>query len=206
MSLFRRGRAASQGDSERWVVVGLGNPGPRYEDTRHNVGVRVLEELLRRTRTSLGRHKSGCLTAETNHLGSRLVLARATSYMNESGGPVGRLLRWYKASTERLIVAHDELDIPFPEVRIKAGGGTAGHNGLNSIATHLGTKDFLRVRVGVSRPRGREDPADYVLTGFSAAERRELDSVLATAADAVERIVEAGAERAMNEFNTRSPS
>jgi peptidyl-tRNA hydrolase, PTH1 family len=201
MSLFRRAR--DNDESDRWVVVGLGNPGPRYEDTRHNVGVQVVEELLDRNRVSLKRHKSGCLTAETNVSGTSFVLARSTSFMNESGRPVGQLLRWYKVAPARLIVVHDELDIPFPQVRIKDGGGTAGHNGVSSIATHLGTKDFLRVRVGVSRPRGRQDPADYVLSSFSASERKELDGVVGNAADAVERILEAGSERAMNEFNTR---
>lgn len=204
MPLFRRAPDNSNGDSERWVVVGLGNPGSRYEDTRHNVGVRVVEELLDRNRASFKRHKSGCLTAEANASGTSLVLARSTSFMNESGRPVGQLLRWYKVAPGRLIVVHDELDIPFPQVRIKDGGGTAGHNGVNSIATHLGTKDFLRVRVGVSRPRGRQDPADYVLSSFSASEKKELSEVVSNAADAVERILEAGPDRAMNEFNTRT--
>lgn len=195
------GRSRSHDDSERWIVVGLGNPGPRYERTRHNVGVLVIDELLERTGASLKSHKSGCLTAEVRIGGTPVVLARSTSYMNESGGPVGRLMRWYKAPPERLIVVQDEIDIPFAEVRVKLGGGTAGHNGLGSIVAHLGSKDFVRVRVGVGRPRGRADAADHVLDEFSSSERKELPFAIGAAADAVERIVEDGPQQAMNQIN-----
>jgi PTH1 family peptidyl-tRNA hydrolase len=184
--------------------VGLGNPGDRYARSRHNAGAMALEELLRRAGASLRRHKSGCLLADATLAGTRLVLARPTSYMNDSGRQVGELVRWYKASPDDLIVVHDELDIRFGDVRIKRGGGTAGHNGLESLVSHLGTKEFLRVRIGISRPPGRQDPADYVLADFSSTERRELPFVLDAAADAVERILELGAERAMNEVNTRT--
>jgi PTH1 family peptidyl-tRNA hydrolase len=143
------------------------------------------------------------LTDETKLAGERVVLARPTSYMNESGRPVGALMRWYKAEPERLIVVHDELDIPFDEVRVKLGGGVAGHNGLRSVASHLGTKDFIRVRVGVSRPPGRQDAADYVLSEFSSNERKVLPEVVERAADAVELILERGVERAMNDINTK---
>ena len=200
MGLF--GRSRSDG-ATRWIVVGLGNPGARYERTRHNAGVFVIEELLRRTGVSFKRHKSGCVVAEAGLGDERVVFARPMSYMNESGRPVRELVRWYKQQPERLVVVHDEIDIPFGEIRIKLGGGTAGHNGLNSVASHMGTKDFTRVRIGVSRPRGDRDPADYVLSEFSAAERKQLDDVIGRAADAVERIVEVGIERAMNEINTR---
>ena len=201
MGLFGRGRPNS--DDSRWIVAGLGNPGSRYERTRHNAGVVVIEELLRRNQATFKRHKSGCLVAEAGFGDNRLVLARPTSYMNESGRPLRELVRWYKSSADHLVVVHDELDIPFGEVRIKVGGGTAGHNGLNSLASHLGTKDFPRVRVGVSRPRGRQDAADYVLSEFSSAERKELPDIVSVAADAAERICEVGIERAMNEVNTR---
>ena len=200
MGLF--GRSRSDSDS-RWIVVGLGNPGPRYEKTRHNAGVFVIEELLQRNSASFKRHKSGCVVAETRRDDQSIVLARPMSYMNESGRPVRELVRWYKASTERLVVVHDEIDIPFGQVRVKFGGGTAGHNGLNSLASHLGTKEFTRVRVGVSRPRGTKEAADYVLGEFSSAERRDLEDIVVRAADAVERITEVGLERAMNEVNTR---
>jgi peptidyl-tRNA hydrolase, PTH1 family len=205
MSLFRRSKeSGGNSRSDRRAVVGLGNPGPRYEGTRHNVGVVVLEELLGRTGSRLKNHKSGCLVAEARLASTSTILARPTSYMNESGRPVASLVRYYKVATENLIVVHDEIDIPFGEVRVKLGGGTAGHNGLNSIVPHLG-KEFVRIRVGVSRPRGRQDPADYVLSDFSSAERKELPFIVDKAADAVESVIEHGVERAMNEVNTRTP-
>ena len=184
-----------------WIVVGLANPGKRYERTRHNAGGMVLEILLERAGGRLKRHKSGCLVSEIALSGERAVLARPTSFMNESGLPVRDLLRWYKAVPEKLIAIHDDLDIPFGQVRVKLGGGTAGHHGLDSLVAHLGTKEFVRVRVGVSRPRG--EAVDYVLGEFSGAERKELPFVLERAADAVERVVASGTERAMNEYNTR---
>lgn len=199
MRLFRR----SPGENGHWIVVGLGNPGPDYVGTRHNVGAMVVEELLARTSASLKRHKSGCLIAEVRLAGQKVVLVRSTSYMNESGRPVGSLVRFYKAPIERVIVVHDELDLSLGDVRLKSGGGTAGHNGLKSLVAHLG-KDFVRVRVGISRPRGRQDPVDYVLDDFGKAEQEELPFVLGRAADAVERVMEIGVERAMNEFNTRA--
>lgn len=202
MGLFRRSREP-EGDPDRWAVVGLGNPGPRYERTRHNVGVQVLEELVQRTGSRLKSHKSGCLVAEARLGGHSVLLARPTSFMNESGRPVGALLRYYKLGSSRLVVVHDELDVHFGEVRVKLGGGTAGHNGINSLVSHLGTKDFVRVRVGVSRPPHRADPADYVLSDFSSAERKELPFVVGRAADAVESVVADGVERAMNLTNTR---
>jgi PTH1 family peptidyl-tRNA hydrolase len=204
MSFFRRARRrGGDSDSERWAVVGLGNPGPRYEGTRHNVGVIALKELLDRTGARLKSHKSGCVVAETRLAGESAVLARPTSFMNESGRPVASLVRYYKVSIERLIVIHDEIDIPFGEVRVKLGGGTAGHNGLNSIVRHLG-KEFVRIRVGVGRPRGRREAADHVLAEFSSAERKELPYVVDRAADAAEAVITRGVERAMNEVNTRS--
>lgn len=200
MSLFRRSTRPSE---DRWLVVGLGNPGEKYAQTRHNLGAMVLSRLAERSSASLRSHKSGCLIAETDIGGERAVLARPTSYMNESGRPVGELARWYKVDPQQVIVVHDELDIPFEDVRVKAGGGTAGHNGLKSLASHLGTKDFLRVRVGIGRPRTREGAADHVLDGFSAAERKSLPQVIDDAADAVETVIEHGIERAMNLVNTR---
>ncbi|MEA2477347.1 MAG: peptidyl-tRNA hydrolase, family [Actinomycetota bacterium] len=162
----------------------------------------ALDELVSRAGATLKRHKSGCLVADSMMGTSRVVLARPTSYMNESGRPVRALMSWYKAEPGNLIVLHDEMDVPFGEIRIKQGGGTAGHNGLNSIVDHLGTKDFDRVRIGVGRPRGR-DAVDHVLAGFSSGQRKELPLLIASAADAAERIVEVGIERAMNEVNKR---
>ena len=196
MSFFRRT------DGGRWLVGGLGNPGERYADTRHNLGVLALEELLRRTGTKLGSHKSGCLIAETDLEGSRVVLARSTTYMNESGRPIGALRRWYKVPVDRLVVVYDEIDLPFGEVRIKVGGGAAGHNGVRSVIDHLGP-DFVRIRGGVGRPRGRKEAADHVLATFSSGERKELPFLVSDLADAVEEVVTKGVERAMNEVNTR---
>lgn len=200
MSLFRR---SSSEDEGRWIVFGLGNPGDRYAKTRHNAGVGVVEQLLARTSSSFKRHKSGALTAETMLGGEKVVLARSTGYMNDSGRPLGQLVRFYKTPLDKVIVVHDELDIPFGEVRVKLGGGTAGHNGLKSVGNHLG-KDFPRVRIGVSRPHGALDAADYVLQVFSGSERKELPEIIDRGADAVERIIEAGPESAMNEFNARA--
>lgn len=200
MSLFRR---SARDADDRWVIVGLGNPGEKYAKTRHNMGVMVIDVLLERVRGSLKSHKSGCLIAESDLSGERVVLARSTSYMNDSGRPIRELARWYKVPPERLIVVHDELDIEFEEIRVKQGGGTAGHNGLGSIASHLGTRDFLRVRVGIGRPRGRSGAVGHVLDGFSSAEKKELPFILERAADAVEAIVSDGVEQAMNRFNAK---
>lgn len=202
MRLLRRRSSEVSDVEERLVVVGLGNPGERYAQTRHNAGALTIDVLLDRSGARLKSHKSGCLVAEAS-LGNRVVLARPTTYMNESGRPVRQLLSWYKQPPENLVVVHDEIDIPFGEVRVKSGGGTAGHNGLGSIVNHLGTKDFQRVRVGVGRPPGARGAAGHVLAGFSSTERKELPFLLVVAADAVESIAADGVERAMNEFNTR---
>jgi PTH1 family peptidyl-tRNA hydrolase len=163
----------------------------------------VIAVLLDRVGASLRRHKTGSLVAETTIEGRRVVLARVMTYMNDSGRPLAQLVRWYKTPVDRFVAVHDEIDIPFGTVRVKFGGGTAGHNGLRSIESHLGTKDFLRVRVGVGRPRGQGDAVDHVLSEFRASERKELPDVLSKAADAVELIIANGSERAMNEVNTR---
>lgn len=167
------------------------------------MGAMVVETLLKRTGGRLKSHKSGCLVADVNIGGQATVLARPTTYMNDSGRPVRQLASWYKVEPSNVIVVHDELDIPFGEVRVKEGGGTAGHNGLGSIASHLGSRDFLRVRVGIGRPRSRSGATGHVLDTFSSAERKELPFVIERAADAVDTIVQHGSERAMNEFNTK---
>lgn len=197
MSIFKKRPSA---DGDRWVVVGLGNPGARYAGNRHNIGAVVIEELAGDRSINLKSHKSGCLVAEAG----AMVLARPTSYMNESGRSTAALLRFYKASPEKLLVVHDELDIPYGDIRIKFGGGVAGHNGLKSIAQHLGTKGFARVRFGISRPPGRRDPADHVLGDFTKTEKQDLDGLVGEAKTAVETIVEHGLERAMNEVNKRA--
>lgn len=196
MSFFRRRPDAS---TDRWVVVGLGNPGSKYAGNRHNIGAVVIEEIASERGANLKSHKSGCLAGEV----AGVVLARPTSYMNESGRPVAALLRFYKTPPSHLVVVHDELDIPFGDIRVKVGGGVAGHNGLKSVAQHLGTKEFVRIRFGISRPPGQRDAADHVLSDFAKRERDDLPALIDEAKAAVETIVEHGVERAMNETNTR---
>ena len=197
MSFFRR----DHHDGGRWIIAGLGNPGPKYADTRHNVGAMVLDDLVQRTGASMKRHKAGAFVGETNLAGERVVLARSVGYMNESGRPVGALARFYKTPPEQVIVIYDEMDIPFGEVRLKFGGGVAGHNGARSVRDHLGTPDFVRVRTGIGRPR--DEAIDHVLDRFTGSQRKELPDLIQRAADAVERVLEVGVERAMNEINTR---
>jgi PTH1 family peptidyl-tRNA hydrolase len=187
--------------------VGLGNPGPGYAGNRHNVGAMVLDELAARAGIKLSAGKgprARALSGEGRLAGRRVVLARPTAYMNESGGPVRGLLDYHSIPLTDLVVLHDELDIPFASVRLKRGGGEGGHNGLRSITRSTGGKDYLRVRIGIGRPPGRQDPADFVLRDFSATERKELDLVLAEAADATELLLERGLETAQNEVHPRS--
>jgi PTH1 family peptidyl-tRNA hydrolase len=186
-----------------WLVVGLGNPGPDYAGNRHNVGAMVLDVLAQRLGGTFKRHKAraGVLEGRLGVLpggapGPRVVLAKPASYMNESGGPVAGLAQFFSAEPTRVIVVHDELDIPFGDIRLKLGGGEGGHNGLRSVTRSLGTKDYLRVRVGIGRPPGRMDAADYVLRDFSGTERKALDVLLTEAADAVELLVLQGLQAA----------
>jgi PTH1 family peptidyl-tRNA hydrolase len=188
-------------DPDRWVIAGLGNPGSEYAETRHNAGAMVVHLLADRMGERFRSHKSGCMVAEGRLAGTKVALARPMSYMNLSGRPIRLLMDFYKVPVERLLVVHDEMDIEFGEVRIKNGGGTAGHNGLKSVSSHLATKDFTRVRVGVGRPRN--DAVDHVLDRFSGSERKQLEDLLADAADAVEAVIGDGLERAMTEVNDR---
>ncbi|HEV7211882.1 MAG TPA: aminoacyl-tRNA hydrolase [Blastococcus sp.] len=190
-----------------FLVVGLGNPGPGYAGNRHNVGAMVLDELAARAGVKLSPGKgsrSRALSGEGRLAGRRVVLARPLTYMNESGGPVRGLLDYHHLPATDLVVIHDELDIPFASVRLKRGGGEGGHNGLRSITRSTGTKDYLRVRVGIGRPPGRQDPADFVLKDFSSTERKELDLLLVEAADATELLVAKGLDAAQNDVHPRS--
>jgi peptidyl-tRNA hydrolase, PTH1 family len=192
-----------------WLIVGLGNPGPSYAGHRHNVGAMVVVELAARAGASLRSHKARAVASEVRigvapggAPGPSAVIATPLSYMNESGGPVAGLMSFYKIPVENLIVIHDELDIPFADVRLKLGGGEGGHNGLRSITKSLGTRDFLRVRVGIGRPPGRMDPADYVLHDFSSTERSEVPLLISDAADAVERLVTEGLAAAQQQWHS----
>jgi PTH1 family peptidyl-tRNA hydrolase len=185
-----------------WLVVGLGNPGPDYADTRHNVGQLVVDELAARCRGRFAGHKRArAQVAEERIQGQRVILAKPLSYMNESGGPVKGLLDFYKVPLEHLVVVHDELDIPFAALRLKLGGGDNGHNGLKSVRRSTGTGDWYRVRVGIGRPPGRQDPADFVLKPWGPVERKELPLLVVEAADAVELLVHEGLERAQNRYH-----
>jgi len=179
--------------ADAWLVVGLGNPGPGYAAHRHNVGQMALDVLASRVGANFKTHKARAVVAEGRLTpgAPKLILAKPASFMNLSGGPVAALLRFYALEPQRLIVLHDELDLPFDTVRLKQGGGHGGHNGLRDIVSAAGT-DFIRVRIGIGRPPGRQDPADYVLATFSQAERQTLPSLLSDAADAVEDIVSEG--------------
>jgi PTH1 family peptidyl-tRNA hydrolase len=189
-----------------WLVIGLGNPGPSYARNRHNVGRMVVEELARRVGSRFRSHKSGRADVAEGRIGglggARLVLANPRTYMNESGGPAAALAQFYKVPVERVIAVHDELDIPFDTLRLKLGGGDNGHNGLRSMRASLGSGDFYRVRVGIGRPPGRQNPADFVLSDFSAAERKILPFVVDRAADAAEGLMSDGLEVAQGRFNT----
>ena len=193
--LRRRGTAADV------LVVGLGNPGDEYARTRHNVGAEVVEILAVRHGARLKKGKERALADEVTVGGKRLALAIPLTYMNDSGVAVRSLVRRYGVTPEQLVVVHDELDLPVGGLKLKAGGGLAGHNGLRSIKSHLHTEEFLRVRIGVGKPVSKEQGADHVLSKFSKRERTEIDVVLQTAADAVEAIAADGIDAAMNQYH-----
>ncbi len=196
-------------DTDTWLVVGLGNPGPTYAGHRHNVGYLVVDELARRMGGSLRAHKSGRAEVLEGRLAPpgaaaapKVVLGRARGHMNESGGAVSTLVKFYGVAPDHVIAIHDELDLPFDTMRVKLGGGDNGHNGLRSMRASLGTGDFHRVRVGIGRPPGRQDPADFVLSNYTAAERKVLPLQVDTAADAVECLVERGLAETQQRFNS----
>ncbi|KRE59133.1 peptidyl-tRNA hydrolase [Arthrobacter sp. Soil736] len=189
--------------TDTWLIVGLGNPGPEYSRNRHNVGQMVLDELAARIGGNFKAHKSRAqiLEGRLGIGGPRLVLAKPSTYMNVSGGPVSALARFYDVDPSRVVAVHDEIDIPFNTVKLKIGGGEGGHNGLRDISKALATKDYLRVRVGVGRPPGRMDAADYVLRDFAPAEKKELPFLLDDASDAVELLIREGLTAAQQRFH-----
>ena len=193
--------AARTGTPADYLVVGLGNPGDEYARTRHNVGTDVVELLASRHGARLRKGKERALVDEVRIGQARVALAVPMTYMNDSGDAVRRLVHRYGVDVDRVIVVHDELDLPVASLKLKAGGGLAGHNGLRSINSHLHDDGFLRVRIGIGKPTSREQGADHVLDRFSKRDRTEVDVTIARAADAVEEIVADGIDAAMNRFN-----
>ncbi|MBF6215322.1 aminoacyl-tRNA hydrolase [Nocardia puris] len=184
------------------LVVGLGNPGPEYERTRHNVGFLVADVLAERVGGRFAVHKkSGADLLQARLDGRQVLIAKPRSYMNLSGRPVAALARFFSVPPTEVVVVHDELDLPFGAIKLKRGGGEGGHNGLRSVSSALATKDYLRTRIGIGRPPGRQDPADYVLKPFSAPERKEVPVVVEQAADAVELLLRVGLETAQNQLH-----
>lgn len=191
-------------DEGHWLVAGLGNPGRRYARSRHNVGFLVADLLARRHGARFSRHKRAVAEVAEARLGiggPRLVLVKPMTYMNLAGGAVAALSRFYTVPAERIVAVYDEIDLPYGTLRAKLGGGEGGHNGARSLTRSLSTRDYLRVRFGVGRPPGRQDPADWVLSDFSAAERKDLEFLVDRGADLVEAIITKGLEPAQNLFH-----
>jgi peptidyl-tRNA hydrolase, PTH1 family len=187
--------------ADRWLIAGLGNPGQQYADNRHNAGYMCCDVLAAELGLSFKRDRSRTMLATGQMDGIGVLLAKPVTFMNLSGGPVAALRAFYKIPDERIVVVHDELDLPFGTIRLKLGGGDNGHNGLRSLTAALHTRDFYRVRIGIGRPPGRMDPADFVLRNFSAAERKDLPEVLGRSADAVRALLTSGLASAQNQFH-----
>jgi PTH1 family peptidyl-tRNA hydrolase len=189
-----------------WLVAGLGNPGDQYAATRHNVGQMVIDQLVKRHSIKLASHKSRThIAAYKLGLGidaHQIILAKSTSYMNETGGPIKALANFYSVEPENIIALHDELDISFAAIRTKLGGGDNGHNGLKSMTSAFDTPDYYRVRLGIGRPMGQQDPADFVLKQFSKEEKKDLDEFIERGADVVEFLIEQGLELTQGKFNS----
>lgn len=186
---------------DRWLVAGLGNPGPSYAGNRHNAGYLTADVLAERAGVRFRAGKFRAMAAEGRMAGCGVIIVKPLTFMNDSGVAVAGISRYQRLEPARLVVLHDELDLPFGTIRLKCGGGDNGHNGLRSVTAHLGTREYHRVRIGIGRPPGRMDPAAYVLRDFSAAERKELPLVLGRAADAVEALLADGLAVAQNAFH-----
>lgn len=186
---------------DRWLIAGLGNPGPQYAGNRHNVGFMCCDVLAAEAGTNFKRDRSRAMAASVRVSGVPAVLAKPNSFMNLSGRPVAALRTFYKIPAERIVVVHDELDLAFGAVRLKLAGGDNGHNGLRSITSALGTRDYYRIRIGIGRPPGRMDPADFVLRDFSSAEQAELPEVLDRAALIIQALVDRGMLATQNEYH-----
>ena len=185
------------------MVIGLGNPGPVYARTRHNLGFMVADLLAGRAHCTIKLHKRSGADAGSGRLAGRpVIVGKPRTYMNESGRQVAALAKFYSVPPAEILVIHDDLDIDFGKIRIKLGGGEGGHNGVRSVAAALGTKDFYRVRIGIGRPPGRKDPAAFVLENFTAAERPEVPVICEQAADATELLIKVGLDAAQNQVHT----
>lgn len=188
-----------------WLIIGLGNPGAEYANTRHNIGAMVVDELAKRHNVKFSSHKSQTEVAAIK-LGFgidaiSIILAKSKSYMNETGGPAKALAQFFSIATENIIAIHDELDIGFAAIRAKIAGGDNGHNGLKSITSSFDTAQYFRVRMGIGRPMGQQDPSDFVLKPFSSAEKKELGEFISRGADAVESLLTVGLETTQQNFN-----
>jgi PTH1 family peptidyl-tRNA hydrolase len=189
-----------------WLVVGLGNPGDKYAATRHNVGQMVIDELVRRHNVKLSSHKSRTHIAAFK-LGvgvdaHPVIVAKSQSFMNETGGPIKALANFYSVEPQKIIALHDELDIPFAAIRTKIAGGDNGHNGLKSMTSAFGTAEYYRVRLGIGRPMGEQDPGDFVLKAFSKVEQNDLGEFIVRGADVVESLINEGLERTQTRYNS----
>ena len=190
-------------NSDAWLVVGLGNPGPTYERTRHNIGAVVIDELAQRFRSSLKRHKRALADVAELKIGEhKVVIAKPLSYMNESGGPVKALATFYKVPLEQIVILHDELDIALGTIRVKLGGGDNGHNGLKSIRSAFNNGEWHRVRLGIGRPPGNQDPSDFVLNPFSASEATEVAVLRENGAEATQKLITDGLLATQSAFNS----
>ena len=200
--LQRRGKGEDMSDA--WLIVGLGNPGPEYEKTRHNIGQMVLDELAKEVGGSFKKHSKASAVVVEGRLGfggPKVILMKSLGYMNTSGGPVSAVAKFYGIDPEHIIVVHDELDIPFDTIKLKIGGGEGGHNGLRDITKALGTKDYYRVRTGIGRPPGRMDTADFVLNPFSSTEAKDLPFLISNAADATVMLIKEGLQATQQRYH-----
>ena len=200
--LQRRGKGEDMSDA--WLIVGLGNPSPEYEKTRHNIGQMVLDELAKEVGGSFKKHSKASAVVVEGRLGfggPKVILMKSLGYMNTSGGPVSAIAKFYGIDPDHIIVVHDELDIPFDTIKLKIGGGEGGHNGLRDITKALGTKDYYRVRTGIGRPPGRMDTADFVLKPFGSTEAKDLPFLISNAADATVMLIKEGLQATQQRYH-----
>jgi PTH1 family peptidyl-tRNA hydrolase len=197
----RRALPAESAENDRWLIAGLGNPGPGFAGNRHNVGFMCADEIAARMGANFKRDRSRAMALNGVLAGWPVTICKPITFMNMSGGPVSALSRFLKVPPARIVVIHDELDLPFETIRMKLGGGDNGHNGLRSVTSALGTREYYRIRIGIGRPPGRMDPADYVLRDFAAGERTELPGLLDRSADAVDALLTQGLAEAQNAFH-----